>query len=433
MWKKLGRLIINNFGLKVLAVVFAVIVWLLVVNTVDPDKAATFTVPVEVVNSSYLAEEGLTYEVLDNTDTISFSVTGKRSIVENLTADDFQAVANMQNIDETMTMVPISLTPTSYSSQLEITRRQSYMMVNVEPIVTREYDIELVVDGSPAGDYFVDSTEVTPTVVSVTGAESLVDEVASARTTVVVNGAEETFTSEEPVYLLNDSGVVLDEENIYVSDTEAEVTVNILMMKTVPVTFEITGETPEGYAAMEPQCDVETLTIAGPEEVLDGIEEVTISSPELDVGGATSDLDVSVYLPDLLPEGVTLYEDQPETVDVYVPVMSVVTREVEVPAKNISFEGLGDGLTAEISIDPIRVIITGPEDGIYDIRENNLTGTVDLTGKDVGNYLFNIEMETDGDYTAEATFSVSIKEEETGNSIFGALISDDTDQVDTEE
>ncbi len=413
MWKKLGRLIINNFGLKVLAVVFAIVLWLIIVNTVDPEKAATFTVPVEVVNAGYLTDEGLTYEILDNTDYVTFTVSGKRSIVENLTADDFRATANMSDIDDTMTMVPVSLAATSYSGQLEITRRQSYMMVSVEPFITREYEINVVVDGSPAGSYFVESTEVSPSVVTVSGAESLVDEIDSAQTSIIVNGAEETFSSTETVYLLNENGIVLDEERLDVDVIQAEVTANILLAKSVPVTFAVTGEPAEGYIAGAPECDTDSLVITGLPEVLDGIEEIVLESPLLNIEGMTSDCYATVNVSQILPDGVSLYEDQPQDLDVYVPIMPAITRVVEMPAENITFDGLAEGLSAVISIDPLTVTVTGLEEEVEKIEGDDLQGVVDASDLGVGNHLITLMLETDGTYNAKVTFTVSITEEET--------------------
>ncbi len=439
MWKKLGRLIINNFGLKVLAVVFAVILWLVIVNTEDPEKAATFTVPIEIVNANYLTEEGLTYEILDNVDTISFTVSGKRSIVENLTADDFLAVANMENIDESMTMVPISLTPTSYNSQLEITRRQSYLMVSVEPLVTREFEVNVAVEGSPVGSYFVEGAEASPASVTVEGAQSAVEEINAAWTSISVRGAEETFSEMEDVFLVSESGNIIDNENLILDFSQVEVTADILLEKTVPVELEVTGEPAEGYIAGEPEYELDTLTIAGLAEVLDGIDELTLSSPKLSIEGATEDQFFEIDPKDLsLPDGVVLSGEEQEAVAVRVPIQAVSTREVEMPAKNIAFEGLAEDLTATVSIDPVMVRITGPEETIDSVDGSKMNVTVDATGIGVGNRRFDIELETDGDYTAEATFSVSFtekeeEEESTGLGLFGALGQNDTEEDDTED
>ena len=52
-----------------------------------------------------------------------------RSVVENLEASDFTVTADMENIDATMSMVPIIVSAASNSSQIDITQRNSFLIV----------------------------------------------------------------------------------------------------------------------------------------------------------------------------------------------------------------------------------------------------------------------------------------------------------------
>ncbi len=408
MWKKVGRVITNNFGLKVLAAIFAIILWLAIANTEDMEKSVTFTVPVQVINSDYLTDQGKTYEILNNTDEISFTVTGPRSVVEQLSADDFRAVANMQNIDESMSMVPISLTATSYSNQLDITSRVTYLMLDVENLITREYEIRVEIDGEPPGDYVVADTEASPDTVTVTGAESLVDEIDSAKVTVDVNGAEESFSSDETVLLLDEMGIVVGEEDLTVDVTEAEVTVTLQVLKQVPVTFHITGEPEEGYWYGEPECDVDSILIQGDADVMDQIDEIMITSPSLNTNGKSEDFTAEVPVADSLPRGVELVEDEPEELIVTVPVEEAVTTEVEIPLDNLTVSGLADGLSLEVTSDPIVAEITGTEQEVKDIDVDDLTGTIDASDMDVGTYVITVDLDTGSICKAETMISVSI-------------------------
>ena len=144
----------------------AVILWMVVVNVEDPDRSAVFTVPVEITNTDYLTEMGKTYEVLDNTDMVSFVVSGPRSVVENLEASDFTVTADMENIDATMSMVPIIVSAASNSSQIDITQRNSFLIVQVENLVTENFRVDVETEGTLAEDCFVD--EVSSSVKSVT-------------------------------------------------------------------------------------------------------------------------------------------------------------------------------------------------------------------------------------------------------------------------
>ena len=54
MLQKIAKIITNNFGLKILAVVISVVFWLVIVNVEDPEKTLTFTVQVNIENADYL-------------------------------------------------------------------------------------------------------------------------------------------------------------------------------------------------------------------------------------------------------------------------------------------------------------------------------------------------------------------------------------------
>ncbi len=427
MFRRIGRVILNNFGLKVLAVVLAIVLWLAIVNVADPNKSVTFTIPVEIVNADYLEEQGETYEILDNTNEITFTVEGPRSLVEDLTEDDFLATANLEEIDDSMTMVPIALRATSYSGQLEITSRQSDVMVQVEKLVTQEFDIEVVTDGTPAEDCYVESAQAEPSKVTVTGPKSKVDQIDSAQVSVSVDEAEEDFTTEEPIVLLDENGAELEdftaEESGVLSDEngeepegnhlsldvdEAEVSVQIFMTKNVPLHFVISGDPAEGYWVSPPECDVDSVVIVGDASTIRDVDEVKIDSARLDVTDAEQDITVQLTLSNYLPEGVTLTEGESESIEVTLPITTAYTRDVEMPTGNLTAANLADGLTMTIQGDSIPVHLTGPEDVINSVNANRLKGTVDAAGRGEGSYDLSVDVETDGSYAADATASVNI-------------------------
>ena len=56
----------NNFSLKLLAFLFAFMLWLIVVNIDDPVMTKTFTnIPVTVEHSEILTEQNKTYQIVE--------------------------------------------------------------------------------------------------------------------------------------------------------------------------------------------------------------------------------------------------------------------------------------------------------------------------------------------------------------------------------
>ena len=54
MLQKFGKKVMNNFGLKILAVLFAVVLWIVVVNIDDPSNSKPYTTSVSLENKSYI-------------------------------------------------------------------------------------------------------------------------------------------------------------------------------------------------------------------------------------------------------------------------------------------------------------------------------------------------------------------------------------------
>ena len=58
MVRRAWKVITNNFGLKLLAALFAVILWLVVVNIDDPKISQRFSATVVIENAEYLTDQG---------------------------------------------------------------------------------------------------------------------------------------------------------------------------------------------------------------------------------------------------------------------------------------------------------------------------------------------------------------------------------------
>ncbi|MCD8152294.1 MAG: hypothetical protein LUD71_04320 [Clostridiales bacterium] len=412
MLKKLMKMVTNNFGLKILGIVFAIILWMVVVNVEDPDKSVSFSIPVDVVNTDYLTDMGKTYEILNDTDTISFTVTGQRSIVETLSASDFKAVANIENIDDSMSMVPIVVTATSYSSQLEIVKRNSYLLLNVENSVTAEYEIEIVVNGTPATGCFVDAFGLSTDTATVTGPESVVETIAAAQVTVDVSDATEAVSATAAIVLVDENGSEVSQDRLTLDETTSVVTAEILMSKEVVLSFTVTGEPADGYRYTDIEYESDTVMLEGDWAVLNALDALTISSSQLSVAGVTETVATVIHLPDYLPEGVALADGQESDVTVTILIESQTTVEVEMPVSNITVSDLADGLTLSYNSETATVLITGYEEDIALIQGENVYGTLDASGLETGTY--NVALQLDGDYgeAAEAIVSVTITDDD---------------------
>ena len=166
MLKKFGSVVTNNFGLKVLSIIFAIIMWLVVVNIDDPKITKTFTTTVSITNESAISDMGKYYEVVDGKNTVTFAVSAKRSLIEDLSGSDFKAVADMSLIED-LSRVPIEISALHYTNQISIITRNQYLDVTVGNLQTQSFIIVPRDSGTPASGSVVGSVSVSPNVLKV--------------------------------------------------------------------------------------------------------------------------------------------------------------------------------------------------------------------------------------------------------------------------
>ena len=135
----------NNIGLKIISVLVAFGIWLMVVNTDDPEKTQPFNVTVTIENKEKLEEAGKVYRVIDNTDEVTIWVTARKSVIQSLRASDFKAIADFENLNEAVGSIPIvvecsngkitqdkiKVLPPSLKIELEDKKEQEFVL-NVE-------------------------------------------------------------------------------------------------------------------------------------------------------------------------------------------------------------------------------------------------------------------------------------------------------------
>ena len=200
--------IFNNIGLKILAVIFSVLLWLVSVNINDPvDTEVYRNIPVELENTSLLTEEGLTYQVLDDTDRVTVTVRASRSVLENINASDVTATADFSELSFTNT-VPIRLSLSrAFGSQIEISGNIDMVRLEVEERQEKQLVIEIDQVGTPADGYIVNSVLTTDgNALRISGPQSLVSQVDRAVVEANVEGLTESINITEPIRLYDADG-----------------------------------------------------------------------------------------------------------------------------------------------------------------------------------------------------------------------------------
>lgn len=405
MLQKIAKIITNNFGLKILAVVISVVFWLVIVNVEDPEKTLTFTVQVNIENADYLTNQGKTYEILNGSDTIKFTATAKRSIIEKMTDGDFEVTADMKDIVN-MSEVPITITPTKYSNQITLTKKTMYVQLNVEDLVTKSFDLKVDTKGKISNGYTMSGLEVTPSKVTVSGPASVIESIERAAVEVDVSSIYSDFEKEAEIIFYDTKGKRIDASRLTLNRDTAIVSAGVLQTKTVPVEYEASGTPASGYQIGTVTGSITQVVIQGKKDALQDIESIKVSGTALNVSGKSETVEAAIDLTDYLPKGVSLIDEQENDSTVTIEIEGVSQATYDVPAENITFNNVASGYKASLQGAYVQVTLTGYPSALQALSASDIKGTADLTGLGEGTHV--VEIKLSGNYETLETVHATV-------------------------
>lgn len=397
MIRRAWKVITNNFGLKLLAALFAVILWLVVVNIDDPKVSQRFSASVVLENTEYLTDQGKYFEVLDDTNTIVFTVTAKRSYLEKLSNTDFKAVANMENaiIDsESGTgKVPIEVTALRYNSLVTISKATQNLEIALDDLAQQQYIVGVETSGELAEGCALGEVSVSPNLLKVSGPQSVVSRIDHVTASIDVTGVTEDVVASVIPVLYDAEGAVIDKNNLILNMSTVTVTVRVLDTKAVSLIFNVTGTPADGYAYMDMEYDPQTITIKGTAAALNNVTAVTIPESTLDISGAREDLTQVVDVSEYLPGGVTMVDKTQAKVTVTVHIAQLATKTVNLFPSDIEVLNLPEGYTLSFDTSVIRAVISGLAEDIDSLDASQIRAVLDAGQLTLGTHEVELALE----------------------------------------
>ncbi len=302
----------NNWGLKLISLVTAVIMWMIVVNINDPIVAQTYkNVQVRFINEQVVTGNGKTIQIVNDSDVINtITVRAQRSIIRELgnSNDYIMAVADFNNLSKDGTVVPIEISTTKYPDKIDSIRASdSTLSVKIEDRKEIQLPILAKATGDLESGYILGNITTAQNQVRISGPESIVNSIASANVEIPVTGFSENITSIADIVLKDNEGNEVSSEYLNMNVSSISVDVEILATKRLPIFFSTMGEALDGYGVTgEILCDPETIVVAGSKDTIADLKEIDIPSSELNITGYSSDLTVVVDVKKYLPQGTCL-------------------------------------------------------------------------------------------------------------------------------
>ena len=400
----------RNLGLKLASLVLAFVLWFLVAQIYDPKDTVTFNnIQVRLINTELLDEEGKVYEVLDNSNLVRVTVTGPQSIVKSeLRRSDIVAEADMSKLTDINTIAITYYCENVSNDSVEIKGNHDSVRLNVEDRTSKWIKLESNTIGEVASGYMIGNVTLDQTNIEVTGPKSAISQVDHAGVDINVTDSTSSLSANVDIKLYDADDNELTLESVKKNVNSAHMTVEVLATKEVPVEIAYMGVPEDGYMATgEVESSVPTVRIAGTASALVGISAITVPEDRMNITGQSGDLVDIINLKEYLPSNVRLANksfDGKITATVYIE--PIDTKDLTIPADNISITGVPDGMEAEVTstAEEYNITVSGLTRDVSILRDSSVTGVLDLNRWMEDNGL---EELTPGNYTIPVTFNLS--------------------------
>ena len=378
---KISRKRSHNLIPKIFCLLAAFVLWLYVMQVESPEYEDVITsVPVRLENTAALQDsEGLSvYSGTGNS--INVRVSGKKSIVSKIKAEDIRAYLDLSIID----------VAGRHSLDVLIDLPEGVSLVEAEPrkvpVYVDEIDTitlkvtEKLIDFVLESPYELGKIDFEFDTVTVTGPKNRLASITSAQVAINMSGKKSSFVTTGAISLFDRNGVAVDMSYLSLSATEMNVSVPIYQTKEIPV------EVGFKHGLLDPSLvrittAPETVTVRGDaskftenasvlEKIL--IDEKLITSTPYTITLQASAISDIVVAPEDSEIKITIEFDS-----------SLKTKLIKVT--DIKAKNADSNLEYEILDESIWVTLRGVASELDLIDSEDITAEIDLSDFEQGN------------------------------------------------
>ncbi len=412
MLTKLKMSLTNNIGLKFLAVLIALVLWLAIVNVNDPEKTITVSnIPISVTNESAITSRDMVYNVKSE-QYLNITVSGKRSIVSNLSAEDFRATASLKELSK-VNSIPVDVTTKNASLGRKITivkQSAQTILVDVENVEEKDFtDLVVEYTGKVADGYVAGLSSMSTDEVTVKAPTSIIDKIKKVAVRCSLDGTNTNISKKCPVILYDKNDKEIKSDEIELSDKKIRVNVNVLRAKQVPISTinkDKLGKPADGYVVDDVILSSDSITVYGSEESLDSIESLDIQD-DIDVSDAKGDVTQNIDVTGKLPKGLSVSGES--TITVKVVIKKLITRTFEYDASEVSLNDLSSDLDVQLVTKKVKVTLQGEEEVISQLTKDDMAISADLGKVKEGTTTVHVDVAVPDNTTLMNNVTIKIK------------------------
>lgn len=405
--RKIKTSMTHNVGIKVVAVIVATLIWLIVINMTDPEKTIViYNIPVKVTHEEVINDMDMVYDVTSNK-YVNITVSGKRSLVGKLSADDFVATASLKELSK-VNSIPVDISAKQGSVARKITiEKQSIqtLQVEVEEIKKHTFDIEVEYSGSTATGYVPGNYSLSKNTVSITAPSSILKNIDRVVAQCELEGNNVDFTDNCKLALYDAEGNIIRTKHIKMSSRRVDVSVEINREKEIPIKIVNVGKPAEGYEVLTTTLSQDKVVITGDSALLDRINSIDIDD-EIDISQYKEKYSKVIDLKKYIPEGVTISGDTNLKVDIEISQLS--SKTITIKSSDIEILNKEENTKATVLKD-IQITVQGEKKVISGLTSKDFSASIDVGKLVAGKHTIPVKLKVPSGATVIKDVSAQVR------------------------
>ena len=326
--------------LRLFAVVFAILMWLFVIDEENPDYTNRYrNIPLQIDGIEHLNQNNLV--IVDGGDTtVSVKLTGKRDRMQLVSNDKLLAIVDVSSITEP------GVFPLNYTVQIDVqnvtvtTKDPQQITIEVARFTSAAIPVEVELSGALASDLVSKGYTVTPNAITVRGPEDVVKTITSAKIKYNLDKVTSSVDTKLKYELIDKNGAVINNDLLTVDTPSVKLSIPLTMTKRVPLSIGYYSSDLISEDLIQTTMSVDSLLLEGDPDIMRKMNQLQVGSISLRNMIESGQRNYSFFF--ILPNGVSYAAGQEAisnvSVDIVVPGYS--TRELSV--SNTNFKSTSD-------------------------------------------------------------------------------------------
>lgn len=371
----------NNWQLKLVSVLLAIVVWFLICEYVDPvteKQIDNIKISLNYENSVPQSEGLGIMTTIDKT--VSIKVSGSRDTIALMDRKKITASVDLSGVTRSGEYdLPIVIDFGRQNLEL-MDQSLDSVKVKFDIIESKPVNVKVEVNGSvPDGFSLKDPTVKPDDIINVKGPKAILDTIKEARVSITQEKFNVTRTFSKCQYeFLDENGEIVPKTFLTADEENVEVTVTVVQQKTIPLIVEIkntgggsantssTDSSSMDRALYDINITPKEVTVQGSSEVLENLNSISVGSYDVFSGETiVREESISSSL-----NGVTVVGDV-TTAKVTITPYDLPTKTIMV--NKISIENLPKDKKAEIQEKEVAVRVRGFAEDLEKLSAANVS------------------------------------------------------------